>query len=198
MNIVRMKEHSFIKKHLRCVRHVTLDPKGPGVVRIHMIPPDTSWNRAVPYILVLNGQYLLPIGVSWAIMLSCFIDRIEEAGSGVRYDVDWDAAIKKTVADTRKIYPAMTSANIRKELVKLLDTARCVARGEEPDGDIKVITIGEYAPHMTSPHRMDLMISAMTKDGAWHCNQRCLHCYAANQAGAEVRELDTEGYKRVI
>ena len=51
---------------------------------------------------------------------------------------------------------------------------------------------------MAAPHRMDLMISAMTKDGAWHCNQKCLHCYAACQPLAEVPELDTDQWLAVI
>ena len=28
---------------------------------------------------------------------------------------------------------------------------------------------------------LSMMGSAMTQDGAWHCNQKCLHCYAAGQ-----------------
>ena len=39
---------------------------------------------------------------------------------------------------------------------------------------------------MTAPHRMDLMVSAMTKaDGGWNCNLQCRHCYAAGQPEAE-------------
>ncbi len=38
MRITR-REKKFWEQHLSCVRHITLDPKGPGVVRLHMIPP---------------------------------------------------------------------------------------------------------------------------------------------------------------
>ena len=51
---------------------------------------------------------------------------------------------------------------------------------------------------MTAPHRMDLMVSAMEKEGRWNCNQKCLHCYAAGQPEAGVQELDTAGWKRVL
>ena len=51
---------------------------------------------------------------------------------------------------------------------------------------------------MRAPHRMDLMVSAMTKNGAWHCNQKCVHCYAAGQPQAEEAELGTEDWKRII
>ena len=49
---------------------------------------------------------------------------------------------------------------------------------------------------MTAPHRMDLMVSAMTRDGAWHCNQKCLHCYAAGQPLSDTPELTTAQWKR--
>ena len=51
---------------------------------------------------------------------------------------------------------------------------------------------------MTAPHRMDLMVSAMTREGKWHCNQKCLHCYAADQKLADEKELSTEEWKTVI
>ena len=51
---------------------------------------------------------------------------------------------------------------------------------------------------MAAPHRMDLMISSMVKDNAWHCNQKCLHCYAANQPLSAVPELDTDQWLAVI
>lgn len=45
---------------------------------------------------------------------------------------------------------------------------------------------------------MDLMVSSMEKDGAWHCNQKCLHCYAAKQPLGAVKELDTDQWLAVI
>ena len=39
MRHLSLLESNYRRKHLACVRHITLDPTGPGVVRIHMIPP---------------------------------------------------------------------------------------------------------------------------------------------------------------
>ena len=36
------------------VRHITIDPRGPGVVRIHMIRPGRR-TPADPFLLLLNG-----------------------------------------------------------------------------------------------------------------------------------------------
>ena len=39
MKTMTRREAAFRRKHLSCVRHITLDPYGPGVVRMHQIPP---------------------------------------------------------------------------------------------------------------------------------------------------------------
>ena len=45
---------------------------------------------------------------------------------------------------------------------------------------------------------MDLMVSAMHRDGAWHCNQKCLHCYAAGQSLADAPELTTQQWLDIL
>ena len=55
MRITR-REKKFWEQQLSCVRHITLDPKGPGVVRLHMIPPRAE-GKDEPFLLLLNrGQ----------------------------------------------------------------------------------------------------------------------------------------------
>lgn len=55
MRITR-REKKFWEQHLSCVRHITLDPKGPGVVRLHMIPPRAE-GKDEPFLLLLKrGQ----------------------------------------------------------------------------------------------------------------------------------------------
>ena len=56
------------------VKHSTFNPDGPGVVRIHLIPPKFRLFGSLNYIVVLNGYYLLPLGYSLATMLSAFMD----------------------------------------------------------------------------------------------------------------------------
>ena len=58
--------------------------------------------------------------------------------------------------------------------------------------------LGEYAPFMRAPHRMDLMVSAMTANGRWNCNQKCVHCYAAGQELSSEEELTTAEWKAII
>ncbi|MBQ3911737.1 MAG: radical SAM protein, partial [Lachnospiraceae bacterium] len=60
------------------------------------------------------------------------------------------------------------------------------------------ISIGDYADNMKAPHRMDLMVSAMEKQGHWNCNQCCVHCYAAGQSQSAEKELSTEKWIEIL
>ena len=75
MRITR-REKKFWEQHLSCVRHITLDPKGPGVVRLHMIPP-RSEGKDEPFLLLLNGAKLIPLNLSWAILLTNLIEALQ-------------------------------------------------------------------------------------------------------------------------
>lgn len=198
MRLVRLKEYLYIKKYLRTVRHITLDPYGPGVVRVHMVPPKTSADRRVPYVVILNGQDIVPIGVSWAILLSNFMDAMQPFDARELQTDDWSALIEKTIAQTKKVYPALTESFIRGELKDLLHILKLEAAKAPLTTASGTVSLQDYAPYMTAPHRMDLMVSAMTKDGHWHCNQKCIHCYAAGQTGAETKELSTGAWKSIL
>lgn len=173
-----MLERRYRRQHLNCVRHITLDPKGRGVVRIHMIPPREDAENA-PFLLLLNGSKLVPLNLSWAILLSCFMDRLEPFAGLEITESDWNAMAAGAVAQTHKVYPFTPKERLAEDLQIMIESLVAIARGQEPEAEIAPLTLGEYAPEMTAPHRMDLMVSAMTRDGAWHCNQKCLHCYAA-------------------
>ena len=192
-----MLERRYRRQHLNCVRHITLDPKGRGVVRIHMIPPREDAENA-PFLLLLNGSKLVPLNLSWAILLSCFMDRLEPFAGLEITESDWNAMAAGAVARTHKVYPFTPKERLAEDLQIMIESLVAIARGQAPEAEIAPLTLGEYAPEMTAPHRMDLMVSAMTRDGAWHCNQKCLHCYAANQPLSAVPELDTDQWLAVI
>ena len=175
-----MLERRYRRQHLNCVRHITLDPKGRGVVRIHMIPPREDAENA-PFLLLLNGSKLVPLNLSWAILLSCFMDRLEPFAGLEITESDWSAMAAGAVARTHKVYPFTPKERLAEDLQIMIESLVAIARGQAPEAEVAPLTLGEYAPEMTAPHRMDLMVSAMTRDGAWHCNQKCLHCYAAGQ-----------------
>lgn len=197
MKYLSYGERAFLRGHLNRVRHVTLDPDGPGVVRIHLIPC-TKPDRDTPFVAILNGQDILPLNLSWAILLTNLIEALQPHAGTELKDSDWAAINAQAVAATRKIYRKTEPLQIESDLQMMLDTLIAVAQGKEPPLHIQPISLAQYAPRMAAPHRMDLMISTMVKDNAWHCNQKCLHCYAANQPLSAVPEMDTDQWLAVI
>ncbi len=133
-------------------------------------------------LLLLNGAQLVPLNFSWAVLLSEFMYCMEPyAGLEISAD-DWDSMLEQAVRGAKKkVYPFVKAEVLREDMGILLRSLVAIARGEEPEVEVAPLSLGEYADKMSAPHRMDLMVSAMTRDGLWHCNQKCLHCYAAGQ-----------------
>ena len=195
--VATLLERRYRRRHLECVRHITLDPKGRGVLRIHMIPPRQDADNA-PFLLLLNGSRLVPLNLSWAILLANFMDRLEPFTGVEITESDWNAMAAGAVAETHKTYPFTSKEQLAGDLATMIRSLVAIARGQEPEAEVAPLTLGEYAPEMTAPHRMDLMVSAMTRGGAWHCNQKCLHCYAAGQSLADAPELSTQQWLDIL
>lgn len=193
-----LREKIYELKNWKSVVHTTFNPQGPGVIRIHMVPPKFHPFRMVPSVVILNGQDILPLNESWAILLTEFIRQINTHGLAEMSESDLDTILQNTFYHVCKVFPDVSEELLQEDLRLIMDTFVSVSRGEIPEAEIGLMSIGDYAPHMTAPHRMDLMISAMTKNGSWHCNQKCIHCYAAGQQLSETKELSTEEWKEII
>lgn len=181
------------------VRHCTFDPEGPGVVRIHLVPPKFRLLRSQAYILILNGYYLLPLGYAWAVMLGAFIDEVNRF-DGTAISLEDETAIEEnTLNRVQKVYPGIAPEVLKQDLEEMLSVIFAVARGQETDFPIEKLSIRSYGKNMTAPHRMDLMVSAMTDQrGKWQCNQKCIFCYAAGQPLSAAGELTTGQWKQAI
>jgi radical SAM protein with 4Fe4S-binding SPASM domain len=181
------------------VSHCTFNPEGPGVVRIHLIPPKFRLLRSSAYIVILNGYYLLPLGYSWALILSNFMKEVNKFDGKPITEADENAIVEQTICSVRKVYPTVPKKDIEEDLQELLDVLFAVARGNDPEVEIEKLSIRAYRDNMTAPHRMDLMVSAMTSEqGKWQCNQKCVFCYAAGQAMGKTKELTTQQWKQAI
>lgn len=181
------------------VSHCTFNPEGPGVVRIHLVPPKFRIFGSDPYVVILNGYYILPIGYAWALVLSRFMEEVNRFDGKPISEEDGERIFQNTVRSVCRVYPSVRTEAVREDLDDILDVLFAVARGNDPEMEIEKLSIRAYGKHMTAPHRMDLMVSAMT-DGAgkWQCNQKCKFCYAAGQPMGKVQELTTDQWKRVI
>lgn len=195
---MNLKERKFYKENLTEVLHTTLNPYEPGVVRIHLVPAKYNPLKADPSIVILNGKDILPINLAWTILLAIFIKQVNNyKGKEVTEDELKDV-MEKTLDEAQKVYKSPSRRVLKNDLDRIISVFIDIAEGREPKEKIGQLSIGRYSTKMKAPHRIDLMISSMTKDGHWNCNQKCLHCYAAGQTYSDTKELSTEQWKMVI
>ena len=192
------RELKYALENFNEVHHTTLNPEGPGVVRIHLVPPLVKDGEIGASVVILNGQDVIPVNTAWSILLTEFIRSVNEYSGRPVTDEEAVQIMENTCERVKKIYPFTSRKRLRRDVFTIMDTFRQVASGETPDVPIGYLELRDYAPKMRAPHRMDLMVSAMTKDGNWHCNQKCVHCYAAGQTCAEEPELSTDEWKRIL
>ena len=179
------------------VYHITFNPKGPGVCRIHLIPPSKP-SLSVSWVVLINGYDILPISAGWAILLKEFIETVNKSEKNEFNEDDISLLISKTVTSVKQIFTKTSTITLRDDLEDIIGVITDLANGEKPALEIAHCTIKQYAKYMKAPHRMDLMISSMMKNNMWNCNQKCLHCYANTQENAIVDEIDTQSWKTII
>ena len=194
---MNFKERRFYKKNLREVLHTTLNPYEPGAVRIHLVPAKYCPFRADPSVVILNGKDILPLNLSWTILLANFIKEVNTYKGGEVTEADLEDVIEKTLDATFKVYHPKRD-DMRDDLKLILQVFIDISQGKEPVVNVGQMSLAKYASKMTAPHRMDLLVSSMLKDEKWNCNQKCLHCYAAGQPMSEVKELGTDEWKKII
>ena len=180
------------------VMHTTLNPDGPGCIRIHLIPPKQDEDAFDPSVAIINGTDIVPVSFAWAVMLAELIREVNVYDGKEITEAEIEGILDRTAENCRKIFRQLKTEKIREDLTTMYTTFRQIAYREEVTADIGHLSIGEYADSMKAPHRMDLLVSAMVKDGKWHCNQKCVHCYAAGQCYAEEEELSTDDWKKVL
>ena len=195
---IRKRINSYIEQNFNEVLHTTLNPEGPGVVRIHLVPPMAEGENTGSAVAIINGQDIIPVNTSWVILLIEFIKEVNTYHGKEVSEWDSEKIIENTVKGVRKVFPLLSKKLIRNDIYRIMKTFTQVAYGQPVDEEIEYVSIGEYAPYMRAPHRMDLLVSPMVKDGSWHCNQNCVHCYAAGQNLVSENEISTDDWKKII
>ena len=196
----RVREYA--QRNFNEVYHCTLNPDGPGVVRIYLVPPllkdDDSDDEVASSVAIINGQDVIPVNTAWSILLIEFMRAVNRYDGKAVNDKDVEDIQKATCKAVRKVYPFIGKKRLRNDIYTIMKTFSQVARGEAVDEPIEYVPLGDYAPYMRAPHRMDLLVSAMMAGGRWNCNQRCVHCYAAGQEQSAEAELPTEDWKAIV
>ena len=189
---------AYMEREFSEVLHTTLNPDGPGAIRIHLIPPKAEADAFNPSIAIINGADILPVNFVWAVILAELIRETNRFDGKEIGETDIQNILERTADNVHQVIPVFSRKRILGDIDIIYTTIRQIAYREEVTENVQFMSIGDYAPFMQAPHRMDLMVSAMTKNGSWHCNQKCVHCYAASQTLSEEHELSTDEWKMIL
>lgn len=195
---VSKKVAEYLKSEFSEVLHTTLNPEGPGAVRIHLLPPKMEGDDVQSSVAIINGQDIIPVNPAWSVLLAEFIKNVNKYDGLPLRKEDVDNILEETCTGMRKVYWMLPKKLVKSDIYTIMKSFSQIARGEQPDEEINYMNLGDYAPYMKAPHRMDVMVSAMTKNGLWHCNQKCVHCYAAGQIHSDEEELSTAQWKEIL
>ncbi len=187
---------NYLKKATN-VCHTTFDPYGPGVVRIFLVPP-LKPKPGISWVIILNGESIIPICAGWAVLLREFINEINKYSGRAVTEDDISSAINNACQTMKTIFSKTSISMFKDDLKQIIRVLLKAARHEVINDNIGYLSIKQYAKYMAAPHRMDLLISSMEKDGKWACNQKCVNCYAANQIKGKEKELSTADWKNII
>ena len=74
--VFEKRVREYARKSFNEVYHCTLNPDGPGVVRIHLVPPlvdipiESEDGVGVgSSVAIINGQDVIPVNTAWSILL---------------------------------------------------------------------------------------------------------------------------------
>jgi len=183
------------------VAHATLDPKGPGAVTLHLVPPPPSLFKDPPSLLIIDGMYFLTVGPSWAANLRIFLSELTSRhGSGKELNKEDVEVIEEAVAKkVMKLYPKANRKKILEDLKEIVTLSISIAKGWPVPPEIESgMLIKQYAKYMTAPHRMDLIVSPMSLNRKRRCPLNCKNCYAEQPSMNIEEELTTQEWMTII
>lgn len=187
---------------LEGVAHCTLDPDGPGVARLHLVPPKPSFFKDPPSLLIINGTWFLPVGPSWSSLLRIFFEELQQHCSDKR-ELSPDEITQIEEAVVTKIlkqYKKVPADLIRDDLKEIITLAVNIATNQEvPEETMVGLNLEDYIRYMKAPHRMDLIVASMTINGKRSCPLNCVCCYADSGQVMDIdHPLSTEDWKLII
>jgi MoaA/NifB/PqqE/SkfB family radical SAM enzyme len=184
------------------VVHVTLDPDGPGVARMHLVPPKPLLFKDPPSLLIINGTWFLPVGPSWSLVLRVFFEELQNHCENKREISPEEITLieKAVVSKVLKLYPKTDPNLILDDLKEIVTLAVNIAtKGDIPEEALIGMDIEKYSRYMTAPHRMDLIVSPMSINNKRACPLGCICCYADYGSIMNIEKpLGTKEWKEII
>lgn len=120
--------------------------------------PATGGGKDEPFLLLLNGAKLIPLNLSWAILLANFMAALEsfftEGDNAPDREVeqaDWERLAEEAVTATRSVYPRTKPEQLREDLALLMESLIAIARGQEPPVEVGTLSLGTMPPICRRP-----------------------------------------------
>lgn len=184
------------------VVHVSLDPDGPGVARMHLVPPKPLLFKDPPSLLIINGTWFLPVGPSWSLVLRVFFEELQNHCENKREISPEEITLieKVVVSKVLKLYPKTDPDLILDDLKEIVTLAVNIAtKGDIPEEALIGMDIEKYSRYMTAPHRMDLIVAPMSINNKRACPLGCICCYADYGSIMNIEKpLETKEWKEII
>lgn len=111
------------------VLHTTLNPDGPGVIRIHLIPPKKEADALNPSIAIINGTDILPVNFAWAVMLAEMIRETNKFDGKEISESEIQGILDRAAKNVQKIIPVFSKKRIRGDIQTIYQTIRQIATG---------------------------------------------------------------------
>ncbi|MCR5520474.1 MAG: hypothetical protein K6F44_00995 [Lachnospiraceae bacterium] len=109
-----MTPNKYMRQHFTQVSHTTLNPEGPGVVRIHLIPPKIKKGKPEASVAIINGQDIIPVNYSWSILLNEFIKEVNKYNGREVSDEDVESILSSTCKAVKKVFFFTSGKRLRK------------------------------------------------------------------------------------
>ena len=98
------------------VLHTTLNPNGPGAIRIHLIPPKKQENELNPSVAIINGSDIVPVNYAWAVILAEMIRETNRYDGKEIGEEQIQSILNKTAENVKKIMPVFTKRQIKNDI----------------------------------------------------------------------------------
>ena len=142
------KIRNYMDTEFTEVLHTTLNPNGPGAIRIHLIPPKKEEDAFNPSIAIINGTDILPVNFVWAVMLAELIKETNRFDGKEISEEDIRKILARATGNVRNILPFFSRSRIKSDMETIYTTIRQIAFREEVTTDVHFMSIGDYAPFM--------------------------------------------------
>ena len=133
------------------VLHTTLNPDGPGAIRIHLIPPKQEENALNPSIAIVNGTDIVPVHFASAVILAEMIREANRYDGKAVGEADVQAVLDCTAENVKTIIPIFSKKRIRNDIIQIFNTMKQIAYREPVTTDIHYMSIGEYTAALRTP-----------------------------------------------